>query len=343
MPTKPNPVTDLPPLWGGAGNYAADVYPPTLPWGAPHPQAGQPVPWGGQPRLNSTGLTAFANNGLTPQQPTPASPMNEVVRRLCIWPNQWVSKGTSAADPDAHIMETDLSGNSAAVAYVSTSGFLGPASSAAILPFGFDVPDSQTSDFGDNTVLNFGTDSSILADSGGRFEIGTVQLLTGAPPPTADGELTAGTNGIVLFRSFGSTRYAFGGTQGPWVEEDADQVPETVLAVTTFVTTSSKLNVNGLLRIRVTGEMQRSVAGACAISIQQDQGNGTWVDIDNGGITTKNVTTVDTSDANRWTVFQIERTFGTGVTDTFFRLRVSGSGNTAKIRDTHLTVRRLGA
>ena len=89
--------------------------------------------------------------------------------------------------------------------------------------------------------------------------------------------------------------------------------------------------------------MQRAAAGAVTISIQQDQGTSTWVDIDNGGVTTKTITTKDTSDANDWTGFQIERTFGTGVTDTFFRLNVAAGPSTAKIRDTHLTVRRLGA
>ena len=208
-----------------------------------------------------------------------------------------------------------------------------------------------------DAVANFGADMSlattqtftlngsakIAGGTSSRVEAGTVALQIGAAAPVADGEFAANSDGVPVFHA-GGLRITFGGVNGPWVGEDADQVPETILAATTTLTTVSKVDVNGLLRIRVRGEAQRSAAGSGRISIEQDQGTSTWVAIDNGGVTTKQLTMVSTAAADTWTPFQIERTFGTGVTDTFFRLKVEGlGGQTAKIRDTHLTVRRLGA
>ena len=198
-------------------------------------------------------------------------------------------------------------------------------------------------------AVNLGDDAGDIIGVFGTPTVHT-QLTMNAQPinlgvfsPASDGDLARTSDGEPLFRVAGTGKFAFGGTNGEWVEADADQVAATAVAATTLLTTSSKNRVRGLLRIRVSGEMQRSVAGVNTISIEQDQGTSTWIPIDNGGVTTKGVTTVDTSNANDWTVFQIERTFGTGVTDTFFRLVVDANASTARIRDTHLVVRRLGA
>jgi len=343
MPTKPDPVNDLPPLWGGAGNYLAGVYPPTLPWGAAHPLAGQPLPWGGQPRLNSTDLANFADTGLTPQVPNDASKFNEWLRRVAIWQTNWVALGTNAPDADAHIMETTAAGLSRAVAYEATTGYQNSGPAAAVLLMGFSVPAGETSSFGDNTTVTLGANALIDAPTTSNVRFGTLRLKVGAPAPTVDGEIAASTGGTPIFRASGLGRYMFGGINGPWLGIDADQVPETALAATTLLTTSSKTDVNGLVRVRVSGEMQRSAAGSCILSLQEDQGTATWTDIDNGGVTTKTITTVGTVDPNAWTGFHMERTFGAGATDRFFRMRITAGASTAKIRDTHLTVRRLGA
>lgn len=162
MPTKPDAVNDLPPLWGINGNYSAGVYGATLPWGDANPLAGQPLPWGGQPRLNTTGLTSFANTGLTPQIPTDASSFNEWLRRTGIWQTNWVALGTSDPDADAHIVETNGAGLISAQAFQAEVGIIGQgAANPLVLLLGADIPVNESLTFGDNTDLTMG-DSAVL-------------------------------------------------------------------------------------------------------------------------------------------------------------------------------------
>jgi hypothetical protein len=171
MPTKPDAITDLPPAWASNGNYSAGVYGPTLPWGDANPLAGQPLPWGGQPRLNTTGLTSFCNTGLAPQVPTDASSFNEFLRRVAIWASNWVAVGTSAADADAHIMETDVFGFSAAVKYIATSGVEGAGATPVALPQGATVPSSKA-------ITGAGSTSTDL-HVGDSFELDSETAATG--------------------------------------------------------------------------------------------------------------------------------------------------------------------
>lgn len=185
MPTKPDPVNDLPPAWGGAGNYPATNYPATLPdlSGQANPLVGA-TPWSGQPRLNATGLTSFANSGLEPQVPNDASVFNEWLRRVQVW-SQWVSVGTSAPDADAHIVESSPLGLVSAQAFQAEQGVTGAGAAApVILLMGYDVPASETSTIGDNTTTTYGDNATI---SGGNetipsfegYELASEQASTG--------------------------------------------------------------------------------------------------------------------------------------------------------------------
>lgn len=106
MPTKP---ADQPEQWATAGVYPASVYPATFPWGDPHPQAGNPTPWSGQPRRNAAGLAGFASTANVPLTPQAADIWNEEFFRV-IELSRWTYLGTSAADEDAHPLETDAAG-----------------------------------------------------------------------------------------------------------------------------------------------------------------------------------------------------------------------------------------
>lgn len=213
MPTKPDPIADLPPVWGGAGNYSVGTYPILLPWGDSNPLAGQPLPWGGQPRLNTTGLTSFANSGFTPQIPNDASSMNEYDRRMNVWTKDWVVLGTNAPDADAHIMETTILGLSRAVAYQAEVGITGAGAAApVILIMGASVPAGETVTFDDASTLALAGSSVISGPAASSVTTGTVDTIGEAGTvkpgtcafytqsgalPTTDGELAWGGRNIL--------------------------------------------------------------------------------------------------------------------------------------------------
>ena len=100
---------DTPEPWATAGNYPPSVYPATFPWLTPHPEAGNPTPWSGQPRRNATGLARLAAQGAEPLQPQAGDIWNEEFARvvdLC----RWLFDGIFAPDQTAHVVETDGTG-----------------------------------------------------------------------------------------------------------------------------------------------------------------------------------------------------------------------------------------
>ena len=317
------PILDLPPAWGDAGNYPAGVYSALLPWGAANPLAGQPLPWGNQPRLNATALTAFASAGAEPQVPQDASSMNEWLRRVQVHV-AWVQDGSSAADATAHIMETTGAGLSRAVAYEATAGYQGAGATPAIMLMGFTVPAGETSTFGDNTTL-VGTNTTIAT-------VGEINFLSGGGPLSSVG---LGVNaGGELF--FGTSRRVHSSPQG-YVYATGDQESETALqaTVTACTTTQSVTGVAaGNVRVIVEGWGQRATLGNVEITVQQDQGTATWIDI--GSIQT--VQWLDTSNANLWSYYRHERVVNIGTsTATFFRAKIDAQGgSTSKIRESHL-------
>jgi hypothetical protein len=164
------PIGDLPPPWGDAGNYPASNYPVTLPdlSGQANPLQGA-TPWSGQPRLNATALTAFASAGAVPQVPQDASSYNEWLRRVQVHVS-WVQDGKSTATADAHIMETDASGFSAAVKYVATNGIEGAGTTPVIFIEGGEVPTGKT--------LTLTGTGKITGSSGSLVDVDIVEQTT---------------------------------------------------------------------------------------------------------------------------------------------------------------------
>lgn len=279
MPTKPNPVTDLPPAWGGAGNYTPGVYGPTLPWGDANPLSGQPLPWGNQPRLNAAGLTSFADTGLTPQVPTDASKFNEWLRRVGIWATDWVALGTSAADADAHIMETDASGISRAVRYYATQGVAGLAGLAAVdLLEGFIVPASKTSTFGNNTTTTWGNTATISGGTGtvpdfDAYQAGEIRWDDqGTSLPTAAGRMRWNET----FFSFRDATNALRTLSDPVRGYDATFGPSGAAIADTTASASRRVKENEPVWIRIMLRAECSVAVAdTRIDIQITGGLGT--------------------------------------------------------------------
>lgn len=104
----PKPVDTLP-EWASTANFPASVYPATYPWNDPHPNAGDPTPWSGQPTKDSSGLAALASQGHVPSEPTHAAHYNEWLNIASRWV-AWVEDGNDAGAADAHIVETDADG-----------------------------------------------------------------------------------------------------------------------------------------------------------------------------------------------------------------------------------------
>lgn len=181
--------------------------------------------------------------------------------------------------------------------------------------------------------------SEINGTAASKVGTGTLTMVIGAPIPSSDGEIAVNADGLPVFHSDGSPRFTQGSVVGALVEVEDDQVAVTGVAATTFVTTGQTFT--GLVRIIVDGEVQRSVAGNVRIAIAENSSGG-YLDIDNGGVTSVSRRAVDTSDASDWTPFHMERTVGVGLVATLARLDLQGSGSTARIRETHIKVRRLG-
>ena len=280
------PITDLPPVWGDAGNYPAGVYSALLPWGAANPLAGQPLPWGNQPRLNATALTAFASAGAEPQVPQDASSMNEWLRRVQVHV-AWVQDGSDAADATAHIMETTAAGLSRAVAYEATAGYQGAGATPAIMLMGFAVPAGETSTFGDNTTITLGANASVTGPSTASITAGTVDTIddagtvntgvidfytqTGAPPTTNGAlayggrdNLTVGDGGTARLVAIPIEEYVAGPVNTGAAIADTGASIAIVLAINDVVYIELDLeaeNTNALNEINVRIEVNAVIEG----------------------------------------------------------------------------------
>jgi len=339
MPTKPNPVTDLPPSWGGAGNYTPGVYGPTLPWGDANPLAGQPLPWGNQPRLNSTGLAGFANTGLTPQIPTDASLFNEWLRRVGIWATDWVALGTSADDADAHIMETDASGFSAAVKYIATAGIEGAGATPVILAEGASVPAGKTLTLDGTTTANGAL--NVLGAAGGSLSsdptavlqwngeaqfTGRLRVLAGTS--IAEGDLSK-SGGNLRYRDSTATRYVHASASG-WfkgVGVDASSGPIATAAVDT--STSVAPLATSDVHVSACGWVSRAGGGSVTISV---------IAVGIGQIGTSTVLTVPATAGTTFQAFTIDRIrAGADTTPRVYRLEVAGGGANVTTRNLNIT------
>ena len=237
MPTTP--IADTIPDWGSAGNYPASIYPLKLPWlNTPNPVGGLPTPWSGQPRLDATAFTSFVNNGHSPQIPTNASQVNEWQRRLGAWAN-WVILGTSAADADAHIMETNGAGLCSAQGFESTTGYSGAGGTPATLP------------------------------NGAGISAGKLLTLGAGPTPAAAGQMTRDAAGLLLWYS--------DHLECPGLRRSRHLTNTTAAALSdNSLATTRRVTAPVNLLVTATVEVQRIAAGNGQIKIEQDNGAGIY-------------------------------------------------------------------
>lgn len=114
MPTMPTKPGSLPTPVATTANYPAENYPAEYPpghplAGTPHPLAGTPVPWSGQPTKDAAIESALAPIGLHPGRPINGPARNSRDSKVDAW-LAWLNGGSSAPDADAHVVETDSTG-----------------------------------------------------------------------------------------------------------------------------------------------------------------------------------------------------------------------------------------
>lgn len=303
VPTKP---TDTPEPWATAGNYPASVFPATFPWGDPRPDAGLPTPWSGQPRRESAGLAGVAANGATPLQPDAANIWNEELHRV-VELTRWVFLGSSTADQDAHIVETDANGT------VSTYGLavgspvqleISPAlgtiefKNGAALEFGASLG-SWTANIATTFNQQITANGSIQMNAGANLADGQAiiggtatgvvaelivavdRLQLGASgTSTLPGQLTADANNKLRYREAATDEFVDTSTKGR-DRSSGVQEASTGLLATVLVPTKGKvipLAAPATITLTAVFQGQRSGgAGTITVELQEDQGTGVWV------------------------------------------------------------------
>lgn len=204
MPTKP---TDTLPEWASTATFPGSVYPATLPWGVPHPLAGQPTVWSGQPTTDATGLAGFAAQAHVPAVPTPAPTYNEWLRRNWAFVN-WVELGDFNPIEEPRVVEADGSGFVRAVQFVGSGTAAG---SPAFVGTGTGANHAGVftgGPGGGSGVRGFGTGSS----AGGAFDGGP----TDGPGVTGlgGGANGAGVNGLGVGTGIGVFGQSLGSADG---------------------------------------------------------------------------------------------------------------------------------
>ncbi len=189
--------------------------------------------------------------------------------------------------------------------------------------------------------FTFDAGAQVVGNITSEVGMGTLQLLSGAAAPASPGQMAVDLNNDFIVRTDDGLRGLFYGQSGTYVELEEDDVPVTGLAATHNFGLTFQTAI-GNVRVTVWGEVQRASAGNVRLSIQEDQGIATFIDIDNDGVTFIDIESKDDSTANDWTPFKMSRTFGAGV-DTTFRGRMNATGGSScRIREAHLKVRRIG-
>lgn len=186
----PKPAS-VPPAWASTANYPASDYPDFFPWpdelGAPgrepHPQAGNPTSWGGTARRIVTGLTAFANAGITPGAPLQGQLLNEWLAQMQDW-TAWVDEGSSANGLTAHLVETTADG----YASIARGVFGGSAASAFALTVtensgatGVSAEVTNSSGGFALTAISTGALAAFRSTASGSGSIAVEGLCTGSP------------------------------------------------------------------------------------------------------------------------------------------------------------------
>ena len=298
MPTKP---TDTPEPWATAGNYPASNFPAQYPWLDPRPDAGLPTPWSGQPRRESTGLAGFAANGAVPLAPDAANIWNEEFARV-VDLSRWVFLGSSAADQDAHVVETDSSGT------VNTYGL------AVGSPVLFEVaPALGTIEFKNGAALEFGAslgswtsniaatfnqqitsngapiqmnEGALLADGksiqGGANTAMVADLLVAidrlqlgaSGASTLPGQLTADASNRLRYREAAADEFVDTSTKGRDRSSGVQEASSGLLATVLVTTKGSVAPVVAPATITLTAVFQAQRAGAAGTITGASRGPG---------------------------------------------------------------------
>ena len=324
MPVKP---LDTVPDWGSAGNYPASLYPVNLPWNDPNPVGGLPTPWSGQPRLNATAFTSFANNGFSPQIPTDASSMNEWDRRIGVYVN-WVILGTSAADADAHIMETNGAGLSSALAYEATASFQGVGGTPAPLANGAVVTTGK--------VLLLSGTADLTGTKDSVASIGSIEFLSGGAAPSTNG-LFVSSLGEIFQGPSQRVHVSPNGVVYATGDQEADTGNLALIQVAT-TTVAVVGRGSGSVRVIVEGQIQVDVLPqTITIDVQEDQSaSPAFTDIGAAQLVKAQKTAADATD---WQPFRHERIYASGTTiPTKYRVSIDPGASLGRVKEVRLRV-----
>lgn len=102
------PTTSLP-EWASTPNFPASIYPATLPWGDPHPQAGAATPWSNQPTRDAAGLAGVASAGHIPAKPTLSPQFNEWLHIAWEWID-WLEDNSDNPGNESRVLKTSADG-----------------------------------------------------------------------------------------------------------------------------------------------------------------------------------------------------------------------------------------
>ena len=359
MPTKP---ADNPEQWAIDGNYPASNYPAEYPWGESHPNPGAPTPWSGNPRLDTVGLQAFANKGSVPLEGQSAELFNEEYRRV-VELSRWTFLGTSSADQDAHIVETDSNGtaavyglqaggpsvqlevapalgtiefkNAAAVEFgaslTSWTANIATTFNQQITSNGAAIQMNEGANLADGKSIIGGNATNIVAEL--IVAIDRLQLgLNGTS--VASGQLTRDANSKLLYRESATDAFVDSSAKGRSKSTGVAEDPTGLLA-TVLVPTAGKVTPEAAAKVSITAVFQAQRAGAggtITTQLQQDQGTGTWVDVG----TTQQDTIVGNGSATIWSTVTMSRDYAApDTTAREYRIRVTG-GATNQLRSARI-------
>jgi len=320
MATKP---TLWPEIWGTAGNYVASNYPNEYPWGDPRPDAGNPTPWGGNPRRDATGLAAYCAQGLTPLLPDLTPLRNEQEHRISAAIKNWLRLGSSTGAADAHIVETDA------------SGFAGV--------YSLTVPTVFTANKDTGTVTSLvqfvmSEDSSLAAGkqlegtSTSSVRMGSFEGIPGASS-TVNGAIFVDAEGCLRYRLITDQFVHWDGIgfYNGSGELEATSGPLAIINATTSTKTAAK-EAAGRVKVECTGRVRRAAVGAGLLQLQESELGVIWNNIGTAQATHM----LDNSTGGLWTSFRIRTSYAPGdTTGRFFRCVIDGDGGGCGSNGTH--------
>lgn len=192
--------------------------------------------WDGAPILADALMVSLAGQGLIPETPTPARALNSLLRRVAAFA-RWVEVGTFDADADAHVVETDATGEShlaqleivspAAASYGITVTATATTNGVGLIAIGGSGANGRGATLRGGTGASVGaacvggdgggigvTGDGVLGAAGGAFTGGAT-----GDGLTATGGATSGRGATCLGTSTGAGVFATGGaSNGPGIQ-----------------------------------------------------------------------------------------------------------------------------